>query len=82
MLPVIDGPKCSPVSRDAVFMRASDLISALSIPVADESELLACGLTEDELADLQYIQSSTMMTTSTAKVAGKQHKRAKQNDWR
>lgn len=59
---VVEGPKGVPVAKDAVFIRASNLVTAFS--TTSESELLACGLTEDELNDLE-IKSTVVTVTKT-----------------
>ena len=58
---VHDGPKGSPMTRDAVFMKASDFISPLRAFSSEASDgtLLACGLTEDELKDLEIRKYSS-----------------------
>lgn len=61
VISVVDGHKGVPIAADALFLRASDLANAFS--TASESDLLDCGLTADELADLQ-VKSATRNTVS------------------
>jgi hypothetical protein len=60
---VVDGPKGVPIAADALFLRASDLAKAFS--TASESDLLSCGLTADELEDLQ-VKKYTSVSFSEA----------------
>lgn len=48
---MVERHKGVPIAADALFLRASDLAHARS--TASESDLLSCGLTPDELEDLQ-----------------------------
>ena len=63
----MEGPKGAPITKDAVYIRASNLVTAFS--TTSESELLACGLTEDELKDLE-IKSTVMSVTQTHSLMG------------
>jgi hypothetical protein len=64
VISVVDGHKGVPIAADALFLRASDLTHAAS--TASESDLLSCGLTPDELEDLQ-VRSTPVSFSETQK---------------
>lgn len=59
---MVGGHKGVPIAADAVFLRASDR----KVSTASESDLLSCGLTPDELEDLQ-VKSTPVSFTETQK---------------
>ncbi|KAG7669752.1 hypothetical protein Ndes2526B_g06104 [Nannochloris sp. 'desiccata'] len=65
VISVVDGHKGVPIAADALFLRASDLAHASS--TASESDLLSCGLTPDELEDLQ-VKSTAVSFSETQKI--------------
>jgi hypothetical protein len=65
VISVVDGHKGVPIAADALFLSARNLAHAAS--TASESELLDCGLTADELKDLQVAKSTAIYRLSETK---------------